>query len=814
MKKVEILSPAGSFECLIAAVKSGADAAYVGGNRFGARAFANNFSQEELLDAIDYMHVHGKQLYLTINTLLKETELEKELFPYLEPLYLHGLDAVIVQDMGVLSYLRKQFPNLPIHASTQMTVTNVRGAKFLEAEGVERVVTSRELSVSEVAQIAKETNLEIESFVHGALCYAYSGQCLYSSMIGGRSGNRGQCAQPCRLQYECEGKQGYHMSLKDICALDLIPDLIDAGVFSFKIEGRMKKPEYVASVTAMYRKYVDFYLQHGRKKFHVTEEDKDILRDIFNRGDFHAGYWKQQNGPSMLTVEKPSHTGVAVLQVIGQKGRMVQAKALKVIQPGDIIEIGKSGDNYTFGKAYGKKEFVELSLRKGVSLAKNTILYRTRNQSLIDRIEERLKDTVLKVEIIGTLSLYKGQPMTLSLTYGEQQVTVQGEVVQEAQNMPMTVEKVTKQMKKTGNTAFSFATLEIEMDPDIFLPMQQLNQLRRNGLDALLQAITSQYRRTPATLEQHGMQEQYEIHEQHGMQEQYEIQEQHGMKDQHQVQGQPHQAWHIQAAVNTWEQLEVVLGYPFVTRVYVDCGIEAHIWETGKLARIGQKIHDAEKAFILAMPHIFREQTAQIYEQHYTQIFQSIVDGVLVRNIESYEFLLERGYQGPIYLDHQVYTFNNQAQTFWTNHQIAGTTLPLELNAKELMQLHQKDTELVVYGYTPVMITAQCMTKTIHGCTKQSGVLILKDRLKNEIKVKNYCDYCYNILYNTLPTSILDEVTEIKALQVTSLRVSFTVEDRQQTIQVLEAVQSNFFVKEAGKLDFPTTRGHFRRGIN
>ena len=268
-REIEILAPAGSYESLKAAIAAGADAVYVGGNRFGARAYANNFSEEELLEAIDYVHLHGKKIYLTVNTLLKEKELERELYSYLLPYYRQGLDAVIVQDPGVLRFVREYFPSLPIHASTQMTITGADGARFMEEQGVERIVTARELSLQEIKEISEKTSLEIESFVHGALCYCYSGQCLYSSLLGGRSGNRGQCAQPCRLPYKVDGKTSYVMSLKDLCTVEFIPDLAEAGIYSFKIEGRMKKPEYVAAVTSIYRKYADLYLQKGRKDYSV-----------------------------------------------------------------------------------------------------------------------------------------------------------------------------------------------------------------------------------------------------------------------------------------------------------------------------------------------------------------------------------------------------------------------------------------------------------------------------------------------------------------------------------------------------------------
>ena len=265
--RIEILAPAGSIESLRAAVCAGADAVYIGGTRFGARAFAKNPAEDELLEAIDYVHIHGRRIYLTVNTLLKDHEIEG-LYEYLLPYYLRGLDGVIVQDIGVLEYLRRYLPDLPVHASTQMTVTGAEGAAFLKEQGVVRVVPARELSLEEIRRMKERTGMEIECFVHGALCYCYSGQCLLSSMIGGRSGNRGQCAQPCRLPWQAAGRKPADlMSLKDLCTIDLLPELMEAGIDSFKIEGRMKQPDYVYTVTRIYRKYADLYLEKGPGRY-------------------------------------------------------------------------------------------------------------------------------------------------------------------------------------------------------------------------------------------------------------------------------------------------------------------------------------------------------------------------------------------------------------------------------------------------------------------------------------------------------------------------------------------------------------------
>ena len=424
--RVEILAPAGSMECLKAAIAAGADAVYTGGALFGARAYAHNLTEEELLEAIDYVHLHGRRLYLTVNTLIKDREMEKQMYDYLLPYYRQGLDAVIVQDIGLFRFIRKHFPDLPIHASTQMTLTGVDGAKFLEKEGAQRIVTSRELSMAEVKKIADETELEIESFVHGALCYCYSGQCLFSSFIGGRSGNRGQCAQPCRLLYRTpEAKRPqYLLSHKDICTLELIPEMIESGIYSFKIEGRMKKPEYAAAVAFQYRKYADLYLKYyeecpaeedpaayAMKKYRVREEDRQMLLDLYNRGGFHTGYYHTQNGREMISLNRPNHAGVPAVKVLAKKGRNVTAKALTDLYPQDIIELPmrkgrEKADNYTCKDAVRKGMNVQIPVFADTPFKRDEIWMRTRNSTLIDTLREEFVNGKIKERICGTFRLY------------------------------------------------------------------------------------------------------------------------------------------------------------------------------------------------------------------------------------------------------------------------------------------------------------------------------------------------------------------------------------------------------------------------
>ena len=634
--RVEILAPAGSMECLKAAIAAGADAVYTGGALFGARAYAHNLTEEELLEAIDYVHLHGRRLYLTVNTLIKDREMEKQMYDYLLPYYRQGLDAVIVQDIGLFRFIRKHFPDLPIHASTQMTLTGVDGAKFLEKEGAQRIVTSRELSMAEVKKIADETELEIESFVHGALCYCYSGQCLFSSFIGGRSGNRGQCAQPCRLLYRTpEAKRPqYLLSLKDICTLELIPEMIESGIYSFKIEGRMKKPEYAAAVAFQYRKYADLYLKYyeecpaeedpaayAMKKYRVREEDRQMLLDLYNRGGFHTGYYHTQNGREMISLNRPNHAGVPAVKVLAKKGRNVTAKALTDLYPQDIIELPmrkgrEKADNYTCKDAVRKGMNVQIPVFADTPFKRDEIWMRTRNSTLIDTLREEFVNGKIKERICGTFRLYPQEKATLTVKCRDAEITVAGEKAQEALSQPMSRERIEKQLRKTGNTEFEFSFLKAEIGEKVFLPMQSLNELRREALETLEKVICEKYRRSG------------------------EVKDPEEDKTELSMEEEVLSGW--TASVRTAEQMEVILEEEAIGRIYVDCTMFPRIWEKDSYVEWITKVHAAGKEIYLVMPYIFRERTRKQYEAAYNRIFGAGWDGILIANYESFAFLKEQ----------------------------------------------------------------------------------------------------------------------------------------------------------------------------
>ncbi len=798
--KIEILAPAGSYESFLAAIRAGADAVYAGGPRFGARAFADNFTEEKLLEAIDYAHLHGRKFYLTVNTLLKDPELDT-LYGYLAPLYQGGLDAVIVQDVGVLHFVRSHFPGLSIHASTQMTLTNAEGALFLKEQGAERVVPARELSLEEVREIADRTGMEVECFVHGALCYCYSGQCLLSSLIGGRSGNRGQCAQPCRLPYTVNGKKEYILSLKDICTLELIPEMIEAGINSFKIEGRMKKPEYVALVTSMYRKYTDLYLAKGRKGFLVEEKDKEMLMDIYNRGGFSEGYYQQHNGRDMLSLKRPNHAGVAAVKILSQKGREITGQALTDIHKGDILELdGPKGNadtrnNYTFGKGASCGSRVQILVPRGKQYTKGTVLYRLRNQELLDDIQEQYGSGPVQEAIDGILTVKINEPAVLTVTRDNVSVTVSSdELTEAAKNQPLDQARLEKQLKKTGNTEFYFKNLEIVTEGDIFLPMQRINELRRRALERLAQEICEGvHREVPGLKEDFRSEGNPEIRE--------------GLEKPWQFRG-------FSVSVESKEQLKAAAESGDVSRIYMDSNIAADFLKDGELFLLREECRQQGKEFFLAMPHIFRQNAVELFLREYEAFLAFDFDGVLIRNYESFHFLREHGFDKTVILDHNLYVFNQEAKHFWRELGISSFTAPVELNERELGRLGLDEGELILYGRLPAMVSAQCITRTREGCTKRQGILWMYDRYQKGLPVRNCCSFCYNVIYHTSVLFLADLKESVRKLAPAGLKLSFTLENAEETAHILK-VCGDIYLRDqqADCTDTDFTRGHFKRGI-
>jgi putative protease len=721
-KKIELLSPAGSYEGFEAVLGAGADAVYVGGAAFGARAYAKNFEEEELLRAIDTAHIHGRKLYLTVNTLLKNDELKEQLYQYVLPYYKAGLDAVLVQDFGVLRFLRRNFPDLPLHASTQMTVTGPEGMHFLEKEGVTRVVGARELSLKELRAMHESSPLEIEAFIHGALCYSYSGQCLMSSMIGGRSGNRGRCAQPCRLPYQSASGDGSFdkrkdlcpLSLKDMCTIDLLPELLDAGVVSLKIEGRMKQPQYAAGVTGIYRKYLDRLLADGPEAYHVKEADRRFLLDLFNRGGSCEGYLREHNGPSMLSLANEKKTG-------------------------DI----------------------SLELKKP------------------------------QRKINGSLMLYPGSPAYLTVESGGVSVTAACGEVQTAQKQPMEESRIRQQMEKLGGTGYVWESLTIEMDSDIFIAVSTLNQLRREALLELQEALLIPYRRPDpeaATDMQKPIAQDAEARDGHG-----EIP--------------------LYVSCETMDQARAARENRKVRGLYLPFSIMETFMAEGAADSL---------ELYLALPHMVRGTAPEGYFEQARKWLDAGMKGFLVRSLESYAYLAEQNFTSYVVTDSSLYTWNEEAEAFFANQGILRNTAPLELNEKELRQRDNQGSEFLLYGYLPLMLSAQCVRKNLYGCDARESYARLRDRYGAVFVSSCYChpwkmqttkkhEFCYNIVYNSLPYGLLKEKKQVERLAFSSYRISLTMEDARESAQILKAfVDVYYHGKEPAKLEL--TRGHFRRG--
>ena len=749
MKELELLAPAGSLKTLKAVIHDGADAVYLGGSMFGARAYANNFNEEELLEAIRFGHIHGRKIILAVNTLLKEYELG-QLYDYLRPYYEAGVDAVIVQDMGVMEFIKTHFPNLPIHTSTQMTITNVEGARLLKEQGVERVVTAREMSLEEIQRIHDEVGVELESFIHGALCYCYSGQCLFSSIIGGRSGNRGRCAQPCRLSYEVlQGEKsltGHHatpiLSLKDMCTLPFLYELADHGVYSFKIEGRMKTPEYAAGVVSIYRKYMDSYLDGSR----IPVEKKDIraLLELGNRGGFTNGYYYHHNDSDMLSGESASHN-----------------KSEGVLQ---------------------------------------------------DNIRREYVDTELKEKIKGKLILNKECPAKIEVQYGKIKVSYQGDMVLVAQNRPLTKEVVTEKITKTGNTPFVFENLEVTMDDDIFMPVNQLNQLRRGALEALEEVLLKPYERTLPELVETSSAETDRQTTGNAIKE-----KQISGQSLSQTSGQQSagSSTEVRVLIEDAEQLPAVLKADFVDTVYLDCMLYTRENLLRKLSEDIDRVHASGKKAFYVFPFIFRQQTSLFYEKIMPELKKLPLDGIMVRSLDEIAFIKEWGNENwQMVSDSNLYTYSNEAAEYFYRLGMIQDTIPVELNRKEILRRENSRSEMIIYGRLPLMITAQCIHKNTLGCMHQHKVLNLKDRYSVHFPVKNFCSECYNVIYNSLPVCLFKEDVTVKKIAPAAVRLSFTTETEEETEQIL-TIYGDIYKNGGilGQMPMECTNGHFKRGV-
>lgn len=701
-KDFELLAPAGNLEILKGVIESGADAVYVGGSMFGARAYANNFTEEELLEAIDFAHLRGVKVYLTVNTLIKNSEFSK-LYDYLLVYYKRGLDAVIVQDIGVVKAIHEYFPSMEIHTSTQMTVTGADGVRFLSQFGVTRVVMAREVSLAEMKRIHEETGMELEAFVHGALCYSYSGQCLFSSILGGRSGNRGRCAQPCRLPYTVEGKKDeFILSLKDMCGIKALDKLHDAGVYSLKIEGRMKQLEYACGVVKYYRSYIDSMKP-------VSDADYDRIKALGNRCGFTDRYYFDHNGSDMVTYVKP---------------------------------------NFVSNAAEPSPEKRKLSIE-------------------------------------GELVLRESEPGSLTVKRGDVTYKASIEPVSAALKAPLDKKAAIDRINKTGDTDFEFSHIKAQIGENVFVPNGALNKLRRDAISGLCDKLLKKYYRNDAR---------------------YADMSKLTALPEHVVKS---DAAHDEAindytticSCMTRAQLDTLIGYECFDVFYLDFDMYERKTLIQQFADDVQSLTKRNKKVYLMLPTIFRADSSDYFVSIAKELDKVSFEGFVVKNYEEL-YLTENLFTGKkVILDHNMYTFNDVSKSAFFEHGVSGDTVPLELNSKEIMHRNNIGSQMIVYGYYPLMTTANCVHKNTNGCDKKQKLIYLKDRYNKSFAVCNNCKECYNTIYNSLPTMLTKNISKLKEAGIRSFRYSFTIETPKQIKAVMDDKVAEY------------TNGHYKRGV-
>ena len=752
MKKIELLSPVGDFECLKAAVQNGANAVYLGSSEFNARYSAQNFNLEELEQAINYAHLRHVKVFLTLNTLIKNDELYNAI-SLATKAYEFGIDAIIVQDIGLANILIKNYPNLPIHASTQMTCHNLSGAKVLENAGFKRIVLSRELSLNDIEYIKSNISCEIEVFTHGALCISYSGQCLYSSMIGGRSGNRGKCAQGCRLPYSLLENdvlidKGYLLSPKDLCSLELLPELINTGIDSLKIEGRMKTPEYVATVTRIYRKYIDKI--YNDEPYIIDEQDKKDLLQVFNRGGFSTGHLSTSSNKDLIYKEKPNNMGIYIGNVFNYNSNKGHIKLTlnDEISIGDTITFERENSKYTVSELMEiehDKNIVKANPSQKVTIGrmKGNIkpgdkIFKLSNKELINKVKETLCKENIKTPINAILDVHLNKPITLILfdNNNHKIIVNSNDVPEIAKNSPITAERLEKQLNKLTDTPFFFENIQLNLDDNLFIPhISTINELRRNAINQYSDILINECKRN------------------------YKDTTNFSIENTNDVKEKEHK---ISLMLNNLKIDYDYLKLQNIDKLYIPLKYLL-LKEYSDIISI---LTDNFNTYIY-MPNIIKPNFRNLFKDTIDKSLEKYnMKGFVLSNIGNFDLLQEYKNKYEFIGNYTLNVFNNETIN---NLELHAITVSPELNKDEINNLALNSsipTEFIVYGNIPLMTSNYCLLGKTNKCYPECSQ---KCKLNNKYYLKDRMNFLFRIIPDNIQTITTIYNSKINSIDVNEI---------------------------------------------
>lgn len=804
IKKVELLAPVGSMESLFAAVQNGADAVYLGGKLFNARQYAANFDDEDLKRAVEYAHLRDVKVYVTVNILIDDSEM-KDTLRFIKYLYDINVDGIIVQDLGLAYLIRNIFPNFDLHASTQMTINNLPGAIFLRNFGFKRVVLARETPLEEIRRIHNSTDIQLEGFIHGALCVCYSGQCLMSSILGGRSGNRGRCAQPCRMAYSLidyekgeivfdEWKDKYLISPKDLNTLEYLDQIVDSGIYSLKIEGRMKRPEYVATIVKNYRQALDCGISS------LTEENREDVLQIFNRG-FTKGLPLKDFGRNFISYDRPNNRGMAIGKVEKVDNKSIYIRLSKDLEKGDGIEIETAEGKY-------KGMVVDFSGNKGELLKIDrfdkvligSTVYRTSKRKLIEDAISSFEEENIKYPIDMEATISIGKPARLTIDFNDKRIEVESDyVVEKAQKVGLTEERVKEQLLKLNDTLYYVDKISIYLDENAFMPVKEINGLRRKGIEKLNEYRLSLNSREAISDEEFNIR----LNKYFSLPKKEKV-----------------NVNRVSVKVLRKEQFDQ-LDLNKLDRIYI--GFDEDLIESILAAK------DKGKEVYILTDRILYSKDLDLLKVKIEQV-KDIIDGVSVSNLGTLQFIVDN-FNINIHGDLGLNVFNSFTVEALKQNGIKSITLSSELNTKQISRIVEKNQveyEAIAYGYLPLMIMKHCPMALVKNCKDDHNCESCKFNsgygLKDRKGINFYMERRHNLttLYNSVPLFMLDTLDKIYKVGVDTIRLDFTFEkDNILEIQnmyydfakgLISKDEITQYCKEYRDKN-PITKGHYFRGV-